>query len=106
MFNNSVYAIGFKKGYISGFGELDINYQANCCYGVPYGLASKNAFVYDGWIITCPGGKATWTGDYGRMLYQITPYYSSNCVRISSKDHLFRDAGQTAAYIMMARMKP
>ena len=95
----TAYAIGIEKGYIPGFGYLDVSLSSASQY-VSYGLSFAQASTTSGWVSVCPGGRSEYSNE-GRLIRLIEPIAT-----VATVDKNARDSGTTYAYNLMLRKQP
>ncbi len=100
-----VYAIAIKNVDIPGFGFLESGISI-AGPQIGSGTQVAGSTIPTGWITSCPGGQATFSG-YGRMIMDMK-VTSSDPFAFStrSKDHKRVDSGSTYAYAVRIRKKP
>jgi hypothetical protein len=99
----TAYAIGIIPT-IPNFGTLEIGNESSN-QNISSGKGTTSVSIDNGWLLSCPGGQATWTpGTAGRMLVGIVPT-SALGVTVTSKDHGSYSSGSTYAYGIKIRLK-
>lgn len=96
----TAYAIGIRPS-ITSFGDLEISRESTSKWVSKLKTDITESIDSD-WLVTCPGGEATFSGR-GRMLTILHPDFRS--VTIGSSDHIYADSGNTALYMLKIRKK-
>lgn len=93
------YAIGIKK-FNSVYGNLDVAQAFESTYALT-GFGVTDVYADNSWVVTSPGGKATYNDNWGRMLYALEPNLRS--VQAVTNDIYWADSGETFAYLIKMR---
>jgi hypothetical protein len=101
----TAYAIGLNPT-ISGFGTIEVDLQTAQSSTVQGGIAVSSVNVEQSWVLSCVGGKSTYSG-YGRMLFGIYPSDgNSRTVLAYSKDHSVQSSGYVNVAAIKIRKRP
>lgn len=100
----SGYMISISKGYIPGFGYLDVGYSQGGAYSYGGGqVGVSTAYVPGGSVLACPGANINYSGA-GRLLTNISP--SGNAVTVRDKDLQYASSGTLQASATHIRKRP
>jgi hypothetical protein len=98
------YAIGIKD-VIPNFGSLEISQESNSNV-IQNGIDIITLNIDNDWVVSCPGGEATYSYNKGRLLSGIGPDFRT--VVVTSTDcpkepNSSGDTGSTIAYAIKIR---